>query len=30
MGAVLRDVCIATSTHLYTILGKSKKECVSV
>ena len=30
MGVVLRDICIATSAHLYTILWRSKKECVSV
>ena len=30
MGAVLRDICIATSAHSYTILGRSEKECVSI
>ena len=30
MGAVLREVHIATSARSYTILGRSEKECVSV
>ena len=30
MGAVLRDICIATSAHSYTILEGSEKEFVSV